>query len=127
MAAEVHEPAIGHNHSCRPPVNEQEVTMGRYPIVTNPHMNDTTETFVIPLSTLPANYMSDFTVLGLHVSRCDDATVILEENDFRIIRSATGAEVILETPGQVRLAVDTLHARGIGCEVADVAQTLYQG
>ncbi len=101
--------------------------MGRYPIVTNPHMTDTAETFVIASSRLPAFYMSDFSVLGLHVSRCGDATVILEENEFQIIRTAAGAEVILENPGQVRLAVDILNARGIGCELADVAQTLYQG
>lgn len=76
---------------------------------------------------LPLFYMNDYSRLGLRVASCDDARRLLAENRFGIIRDEEGFHVDLENAEAVQAAVALLNRRGVACEMADLADQMYQG
>jgi hypothetical protein len=76
---------------------------------------------------LPANYMSDYSVLGLAVDRFDEALQALAENGYALCREGPDTEVFLDGPGAVTDVVRLLAAHSISGEISDVAGDLYQG
>ena len=76
---------------------------------------------------LPANYMADFTVLGLVVKRLGTALQILEEKKFEIHKTPDGCHITIEGAGRMAEIVDLMHQNGIDCALADIADQVYQG
>ena len=76
---------------------------------------------------LPANYMSDFTVLGLIVDQLDTALRLLKEHNFEILRNREGYQIKIESTGRMPEIADVLSGGGIGFTLADIADQVYQG
>jgi hypothetical protein len=76
---------------------------------------------------LPDFYMADFSILGFRVSDCDRAIQILNQHHFPLKRIHDGVEVGVDGPGQIQEAVRLLKGGGLDCDIADVAEGLYQG
>ena len=76
---------------------------------------------------LPVFYMNDFTRLGLRVDPCDAALRVLEDNRYGLIHDDDGIHVAIEGAAQVQTVVQLLNGHGIHCELADVADQVYQG
>lgn len=76
---------------------------------------------------LPAFYMSDYSVLGLLVSNHHEATRILEENGFSIIREPGSVKVVYDDPAHLQEMLRILTRHGIDVEIADIVDQVYQG
>ena len=76
---------------------------------------------------LPLFYMNDFSRLGLRVHPCDAALSVLVKNRFGVIQDEDGSHVTLDGIAQVQALVQLLKGHGIDCEIADVADQIYQG
>jgi len=76
---------------------------------------------------LPVFYMNDFTRLGLRVHPCDEALRVLEKNGYDLTRDDDGFHVAIEGAVQVPVLVQLLNGHGVSCEIADVADQVYQG
>lgn len=75
---------------------------------------------------LPARYMDDFSMLGLVVDHHRQALAILAESGFLLERRDCGVTVCLTSPDQLPEIVGLLARRAIRCELADIADTIYQ-
>ena len=76
---------------------------------------------------LPLFYMNDYSRLGLRVSSCEDARRVLAENRFGVVEDEEGSHVVLANAAEVQAAVAQLNRRGVACDVADLADQIYQG
>jgi len=76
---------------------------------------------------LPANYMADFTVLGLVVDRLGAALRILEEKKFKIHKNPDGYQINIEGAGRMPEIADLLRQSGIDYALADIVDQVYQG
>ena len=76
---------------------------------------------------LPVFYMNDFTRLGLRVHPCDRALQVLEDHHYELIRQADGCQVDVMGAEQLQSIIHLLETHGVACEMADVADQLYQG
>jgi hypothetical protein len=79
------------------------------------------------LHDLPALYMEDFSRLGFSVSDCEATCRVLEQNAFRLNWDGKNATVRLEGISQVAAVVQLLAESDINCDIADVADGIYQG
>jgi len=76
---------------------------------------------------LPANYMSDYSVMGLVVGRLDAALGILKEKKFKVQKKAGGFEITIDRAGRMAEIGDLLHQSGIDYTLADIVDQVYQG
>jgi hypothetical protein len=76
---------------------------------------------------LPVFYMNDFSRLGLRVNPCDAALSVLAKNRYGGGQHEDGSHVALDRADQVLTLVQLLRGHGIDCEIADVADQIYQG
>ena len=76
---------------------------------------------------LPANYMSDFTVLGFVVNRLDAALRILAEHNFEVLGNRDGYRIKIEGTGRMTELADVLTRAGIDLSLADIVDQVYQG
>ena len=76
---------------------------------------------------LPVFYMNDFSRLGLRVHPCDAALSVLAANSYGVVQDEDGSHVALDRADQVQALVQLLNGHGIDCEIADVADQIYQG
>ena len=76
---------------------------------------------------LPANYMSDFTVLGFVVDRLEAALGILAQHNFEVLRNRDGFQINLEGVGRLPEIADVLYREGIDFALADIVDQVYQG
>ncbi|WP_372679559.1 hypothetical protein [Desulfosarcina sp.] len=76
---------------------------------------------------LPPFYMEDFSVLGFRVNDCDHAIRVLDQYAFILKRANGSIEVNIECASQVREVMQLLIGSGLKCEIADVAEGMYQG
>jgi hypothetical protein len=76
---------------------------------------------------LPAFYMEDFSIMGFRVDDCPRAIQLLEQNGFGLTRCHDMVAVKIDGSGRVREVVKLLRARGLACEMADLAEGIYQG
>ena len=76
---------------------------------------------------LPANYMSDFTVLGFIVDQLDAALRILEEHKFEVLGNRDGYQIKIEDAGRMSELAEVLSRGGIDFTLADIADQVYQG
>jgi hypothetical protein len=97
--------------------------MAYYPIVNrNQHQNGWSGHLQ-----LPDFYMEDFSVVGLCVNDCDMAATILQRHQFVLKPANDAMTVNIENAFQAITAVGLLNENGVACELADVAQGMYQG
>lgn len=101
--------------------------MGQFPILPSSMRLVKRELPGMPDTPLPEFYMEDFTILGLLVSRCDEAVRILKDSAFNVVQTSGGAEVVIQDSDHMQRAFSVLNDRGIDCELADVAEQMYQG
>jgi hypothetical protein len=76
---------------------------------------------------LPLFYMNDYSCLGLRVASCGDARRVLAEERFRVVEDDVGRHVVLANAAEVQAAVALLNRRGVACDIADLADQIYQG
>ncbi len=76
---------------------------------------------------LPAFYMEDFSRLGFRVSDCAEAIRILDQQAIRLNRGGGNTAVCLEGASQVAAVVRLFAQNGVRCDIADVADGMYQG
>ena len=76
---------------------------------------------------LPDFYMEDFSVLGFQVSDCDHAVRILDQHHFPIKHAEQGVVVGIQDPLHIHNVMSLLRSQGLRCEIADVADAMYQG
>ena len=71
--------------------------------------------------------MNDYSRLGLRVHPCDEALRVLEKNRYGLIQDDDGFHVAIEGVAQMQTVVQLLNGHGVTCEIADVADQVYQG
>ena len=76
---------------------------------------------------LPANYMSDYSVMGLVVGRLDAALRVLKKKKFKIQEKTDGFEITIDSAGRMPEIADLLHQSGIDYTLADIVDQVYQG
>ena len=76
---------------------------------------------------LPLFYMTDYSVLGFQVSDCEQAAQVLDLNAFALKRASGGVEVAIDEWSRLKDVVDLLNSNGITCQIADIAEGIYQG
>ena len=76
---------------------------------------------------LPANYMEDYSVIALVVSRLEAALRILKDKKFDIRKSGDGFEIAFNGTGRISELVDLLKQNKIDYTLADIADQVYQG
>lgn len=76
---------------------------------------------------LPDFYMEDFSVIGLRVDDCDHAVRILDQYRFDLKRANGSIEVYVDQASRMHEVMQLLENNGLGCELADVAEGIYQG
>ncbi|WP_373498527.1 hypothetical protein [Desulfococcus sp.] len=75
---------------------------------------------------LPAFYMGDYSVLGLLVAPYAEAVRVLDQQGYPLRETACGADIDITAPAQVAEIRQVLHRHGIGAEIADVVDAVYQ-
>jgi hypothetical protein len=76
---------------------------------------------------LPANYMADFTVLGLVVDRLDAALRVLKDKKFEVHQNPDGFEININGTGRMTEVVELLDRKGIDYALTDIVDQVYQG
>ena len=76
---------------------------------------------------LPADYMSDYSVMGLLVKRLDDALRILKEKKFDVRKKADGFEILIDGASRMAEVINVLQKHDIDYALADIADQVYQG
>ncbi|WP_163340486.1 hypothetical protein [Desulfopila sp. IMCC35008] len=75
---------------------------------------------------LPDNYMADFTLLGFVVDDYQLAVRLLRDNGYRLSKQPGGTDIHFHSPESLIRIRSLLRTHGIGCDISDVADTLYQ-
>ena len=76
---------------------------------------------------LPANYMSDYSVMALVVDRLDAALRVLKEKKFEVQEKAHGFEITIDGAGRMPEIVSLLQQNSIDYAMADIVDQVYQG
>ena len=77
--------------------------------------------------TLPTFYRRDFSVLGIRVSDCDRAIRVLDGHPFSMKRAGGSIEIDISGASQMHDVMQLLNDNGLECEIADIAEGMYQG
>lgn len=75
---------------------------------------------------LPARYMEDFSLAGLVVDRFDEACSLLVGRGYQLREDEGCLEISLGSCRQLPALMSMLAAHQIHCEMADIADTIYQ-
>lgn len=76
---------------------------------------------------MPTFYMQDYTVLGFRVDDCDQVLEILDRHAFTVSREKGSKGVDIESAERIRTLMQLLEDNGLSCEIADIAEGIYQG
>jgi hypothetical protein len=76
---------------------------------------------------LPTFYMEDFSVIGFRVNDCDQAIRLLGQLPFALKHAGGSIEVGIESASQMHEVMLLLNGNGLECEIADIAEEMYQG
>lgn len=77
--------------------------------------------------TLPASYMSEFSVIGLIVDGMERAVAVMAENGFRVDFEPFGAGVEVAGTAPLPEILEMLSGAGVPCSIGDVIDSIYQG
>lgn len=97
--------------------------MPRLPIISN----ELDAMICLPDSSLPPDYMEDFSVLGLRVGDLTAAVRVLEKNGIRVCKGQGYNELSLQKKDQIPHIIQMLNANDISCTIADIVEQVYQG
>lgn len=76
---------------------------------------------------LPEFYMEDFTILGFTVPSPETAGKLLQQAGYKLTNNSTcGAEIEIQSHLEITAIRDLLQAAGLGVELSDIADTMYQ-
>ena len=75
---------------------------------------------------LPDNYMADFTLLGFVVGHYRQSISLLQLAGYSVEERQGGADIYIDTPRALQKITALLRANHIRCDLADIADTLYQ-
>ncbi len=75
---------------------------------------------------LPDNYMSDFTLLGFVVDDYQLALRLLQDNGYCLSEQPGGTDIYFQSPESLIRIRSLFLTHNIGCDISDVADTLYQ-
>ncbi len=75
----------------------------------------------------PTAYMEDYSVIGLRVDPLDDALRILETHHYTIVQAGHNVQVAFDSSARIPVMVELLRRHGVGCDVSDVIDEVYQG
>ena len=75
---------------------------------------------------IPANYMSDFSLLGFIVDRLPEACALLAKAGYQVEQRDGGADIAFDSVERLAAIPSLLAHHRIACQMADVADTLYQ-
>jgi hypothetical protein len=76
---------------------------------------------------MPTFYMQDYSVLGFRVDDCEQALEILDRHAFSVRRDYGNKGVDIESAERMRVVMQLLEDNGLSCEIADIAEGIYQG
>ena len=76
---------------------------------------------------LPIFYMQDYSVLGFRVNDCDHALEVLDRHAFPVRHGHGSKGVDINPAARVRAVMQLLADNGLECEIADLADGIYQG
>ena len=76
---------------------------------------------------LPANYMADFSVMGLVVEQVEAVLRILKDKKFDVRKNAQDFEIAFDGAGQITELVNLLQQNRIDYTLADIVDQVYQG
>ncbi len=102
---------------------ERENFMGTLPIL----QRNTRQPALLGNEDLPANYMGDYSLLGLVVKRLDAALRVLRDRKFEVRKKLDGFEIIVDGAGRMSEIVNLLQQNGIDFALADIVDQVYQG
>lgn len=75
----------------------------------------------------PATYMEDYSMIGLRVDPLEDALRILEDYHYTLVQEGPHVEVVFDSSARVPVLVALLRRHGVGCDLSDVIDEVYQG
>ena len=76
---------------------------------------------------LPANYMADYSVMGIVVSQVEAVQEILKEKKFEVRKNADGFEISIDGAGRISELIRLLQQYRIDYTMADIVDQVYQG
>lgn len=76
---------------------------------------------------LPTFYMEDYSIIGFRVSNCEQAVRVLNEHAFSMDLADGNTDVHIQEASQIHRVMQLLNDHGLECEIADVAEGMYQG
>ncbi len=77
-------------------------------------------------SMLPNFYMMDYSILGLLVDDLPKTLDVLSEKGFLVSGKANNSVSLIES-SRLKEIVGLLKQEGIGCEISDIVNEVYQG
>jgi hypothetical protein len=101
--------------------------MGKLPILPKDMNHPPGKPSYLANKSLPTDYMSDYSVLGLTVSRFQEATRILEKNNYSVTKRSAGIEVSIDNAAHIQKIIRTLGKHGLDWEIKDIVDQVYQG
>lgn len=75
---------------------------------------------------IPANYMEDFSVLGIVVDRYHESVALLMKSGFLIENLEPGSMISFEDPSVIESVLNLLCTEHIRCNYQDIADSFYQ-
>jgi hypothetical protein len=76
---------------------------------------------------MPANYMEDYSVMGLVVGSVEAVLRILKGKKFDVRKNGDGFEIAFVGTGRISELVNLLKQNKIDYTMADIADQIYQG
>lgn len=83
------------------------------------------EDFIEQLA-LPLFYMGDFSLLGIVVDDFTDAGHALRQAGYKVLDKNGAADIFFDGRERLPLLLEVLKKAGIGAELRDIAEALYQ-
>jgi hypothetical protein len=71
--------------------------------------------------------MEDFSLMGLKVQPLKGALRVLEAAGARVHNGPAGPELEMASAADLPGLMAKLREEGVGCEIADIAEAIYQG
>ena len=78
-------------------------------------------------NSLPAFYMSDYSVLGLRVASLDRTYLVLADKDFAVDRKPEYLQIEIKNAAQMAEIANLLSQNGMDCQITDIIDQVYQG
>ena len=78
-------------------------------------------------ASLPLDYMSDYSIMGLGVDDYDKTIRTLKNEGYQLNIEESGIKLVVDNCARIHEAVLHLRAHRIQCDLSDIATDIYQG